>query len=259
MTRPRGLPILTYHAIGPERSPLATDPARFNDTLARLLAAGMTPIDLEEWAICGRPDATGCFAIAFDDGLRSITTVSETLARSKVPATVFVATDRVGLDNAWPGQPSWVPIEPILTWDELAELRPLGCRVASHGATHAALDPLDRSSIVRELSASLVAIEARIGATPRLLAYPYGRSSAEVRRVAARYYATAFGTTLGTTDSRQDPFDLARIDAYYLRDDRLLSALTHGRSEGHLGWRRALRSLRLGVESLVGRSRRSAA
>jgi peptidoglycan/xylan/chitin deacetylase (PgdA/CDA1 family) len=250
--------VLTYHAIGPERSPLSTDPSRFSDTLTALLESGHQPVDLEEWVLHGRPRVARGFAVAFDDGLRSILGVADLLARSRVPATVFLVTDRVGLDNGWPGQPGWVDIEPTLSWSEVAELARLGIRFGSHGATHARLDVLGHSWLLRELSGSLTAIADRTGRTPRLLAYPYGHASPLVRQAAARYYAAAFGTTLGSTTARQDLFDLARIDAYYLRDSALLAALIEGRGEGRLRWRRALRAIRRGAGSVHDATRRAA-
>jgi peptidoglycan/xylan/chitin deacetylase (PgdA/CDA1 family) len=239
-----GLPVLTYHAIGPERSPLATDPGRFADTLAALLDSGHRPVDLDDWVARGRPDVPRGFALAFDDGLQSMLTVAELLGRHAVPATVFLVTGRVGTDNAWPGQPRWVPVEPALGWPEVAALSSLGLRFASHGATHAGLDRLDAARLDHELRSSRAAIEERTGRASGLLAYPYGRSTPAVRRAASRHYAAAFGTALGLADGGQDRCDLARIDAYYLRNARVLSALIDGRARGWIRWRRALRAVR---------------
>lgn len=247
-----GLPVLTYHAIGPERSVVATDPVRFAETLAALVASGRRALDLDDWVARGRPDEPGGFAVAFDDGLRSIVQVADLVARYRVPATVFLVSDRVGSDSSWPGQPSGVPAEPTLSWAEVDGLARLGFRFASHGATHAPLDRLVGDRLDRELHASRATIEDRTGRPCRLLAYPYGRSSPGVRRAAARGYAAAFGTSQGYADSRQDPFALARIDAYYLRDPRVLARLLDGRAGGWLRRRRALRAVRRCAVGVLG-------
>ncbi len=214
MSRPptptAGLTVLTYHAIGPERSVTAADPNRFADTIDAFLNAGWNPVDLQEWIARGRPDAPRGFALTFDDGLRSITRVVDFLTRRALRPTVFLVSDRVGADNRWPGQPRSIPSESTLDWSEIAGLARSGFRFASHGATHACLDQLSPQRVTSELKRSRAALEEHLGVPCEWLAYPYGRSSSWVRSVAARVYSAAFGTRLGTAHVRQDPFDLAR-------------------------------------------------
>ena len=95
---------------------------------------------------------------------------------------------------------------------------------------------------------SRAAIEDKLGKPCRLLAYPDGASSPTVRIAAARVFSAAFGTRFDYADGDQDPFDLARIDAYYLRTPRALDALVNDHSRGWLGWRRALRAVRRRAE-----------
>jgi peptidoglycan/xylan/chitin deacetylase (PgdA/CDA1 family) len=137
-----------------------------------------------------------------------------------------------------------VAVEPLLSWSEADALARVGFRFGSHGCTHARLDRLDAESLARELDGSRAAIEDRLGRPCRLLAYPYGLTSARVRRAAARRFAAGFGTRLDYAGGGQDPFDLARVDAYYLRSRRSLDALVAGRARGWLRWRRALRAVR---------------
>ena len=70
--RPAGLPVLTYHAIDASRGVTATDPSWFAETLAALGEAGHRAVDLAEWIASGRPEVGRGFAVAFDDGLRSV-------------------------------------------------------------------------------------------------------------------------------------------------------------------------------------------
>lgn len=249
--RAAGLPVLTYHSIGPERSVVATEAGRFAETISALLGAGRRPVDLDDWIARGRPDEPGAFAVVFDDGLRSVLFCADVLARGRIPATVFLVSDRVGTDNAWPGQPRGVPVEPTLDWSEVAALARLGVRFASHGASHARLDRLDELGLARELRSSRDRIEERTGLPCRLLAYPYGRSSRLVRLAAARHFSAAFGTTLGRSAISQDICDLSRIDAYYLRDRRVLESLIADRADGWLHRRRVLRAVRRPLSTLL--------
>jgi peptidoglycan/xylan/chitin deacetylase (PgdA/CDA1 family) len=245
MTTPRaGLPVLTYHTIDDRRSVTATDPAWFEETLCSLLDAGFRAVDLGDWLARGRPNEPGGFAVTFDDGLKSVLRVADLLARNQVPATVFVVTGRVGTDNAWRGQRNDVAVEPLLSWSELSSLAGAGFQVAAHGSTHTPLDRLDDASLARELRECREAVEDRLGRPCKLLAYPDGSSSPRVRLAAAREFEAGFGTTLGYADGGQDLFDLARVDAYYLRTRRVLDALINDRARGWLRLRRALRAVR---------------
>jgi peptidoglycan/xylan/chitin deacetylase (PgdA/CDA1 family) len=239
-----GLPILTYHAIDAARGVTATDPAWFAETLAALSETGHRAVDLGEWIAAGRPDVGRGFALAFDDGLRSVLDVADLLARHRFPATVFLVTEWMGLDNDWPGQPSGLPRAPLLSWSDLDALHAAGVRFAAHGRTHHRLDRLDDAALDDELRGSRDAIEQRLRRPCRLLAYPDGVSTARVRRAAARHFDAAFGTRLDYASAFQDPHNLSRIEAYYLRSRRALDLLTTGRWHPWLRMRRMLRSAR---------------
>ncbi|WP_406693478.1 polysaccharide deacetylase family protein [Singulisphaera sp. Ch08] len=239
--RAGGLPILTYHAFDTTGSVTATDPVWFADTLSALTNAGFQAVDLASWIARGRPSVERGFALTIDDGLRSIFEVADVVARYRVSATIFLATDRVGSDNGWPGQPAKVPRGRILSWSELASLESLGFRFAAHGRTHVPLDRCDDTQLDEELRGSRDAIEQRLGRACSLFAYPYGRSNTKVRLAVRRHYAAAFGTRLDTANARQDLHQISRIDAYYLRSSHALDRLTTGKLEGWLRVRRTLR------------------
>ena len=247
---PGALPILTYHAIDSSGAVTSTDPARFAETLDALLEAGFRAVDLGEWIEAGRPPVEDGFAVAFDDGLRSVLGVADRLARLAIHATVFLVADRIGLDNAWPGQPTWVPRARLLDRGDLGSLARLGFRFGSHGCTHARFDRCRTDSLENELARSRDVIEQGIGSPCRLLAYPYGAADARVRLAASKTYDAAFGTRLDYASSSDDPFDIARIDACYLRPRRALDRLIAGRWRGRLSVRRALRGARRTVESI---------
>jgi peptidoglycan/xylan/chitin deacetylase (PgdA/CDA1 family) len=245
-TGPRraGLPVLTYHAIDTSGAVTATDPAWFAETITTLIESGHRAVDLAEWVAAGRPDVERGFALAFDDGLRSVLDVADVLARHRVPSTVFLVTDRIGRENAWPGQPKGIPRSPLLSWSDLDALFEAGVRFAAHGRTHCRLDHCDDAALHSELRGARDAIEQRSGRPCRLLAYPYGITTARVRRAAAQYFEAAFGTRLDYTSAFQDPHNLARIDAYYLRSRRALDRLASGRWHSWLRMRRMLRGAR---------------
>jgi peptidoglycan/xylan/chitin deacetylase (PgdA/CDA1 family) len=246
------LPVLTYHAIAAGRSPIATSAAWFAETLAALGEAGYRGVDLAAWVAAGRPPVERGFAVAFDDGLRSILEVVDVLERYAVPATIFLVSGRMGGDNAWPDQPAAIPRAALLSWSEASALRVLGFQFGAHGRTHVALDRCGPAALEAELRGSREEIEDRLGCPCPLLAYPYGRTSPRVRALAARHFDAAFGTRLAEADDCQDRYELARIDAYYVRSRATLQRFVSGRRRPWLRFRRALRGVRsAAVEPLV--------
>ena len=253
VTKPCGLPILTFHSFRTSRAVTSTEPSWFNETLHMLGENGWHCVDLEDWVARGRPEEPRGFSIAIDDGLCSLLTIIDILKRHDATATVFLVTDRIGLDNAWQGQPAWVPIEPVLSWSEVAGLKNSPLRFAAHGATHARLDRCKPAEIIDEVRGSRDAIEDRTGRPCPLLAYPYGTANPDVREVASRYFHAAFGTRLDLADSTQDRFSLPRIDAFYLRAERSRRALVENNTHRLLRRHRALRAVKEGAVSFLER------
>ena len=241
MTRLAGLPVLTFHSFGESKAVHSADPSWFDETLAMLAEAGFHCVDLDDWVASGRPDEPLGYAITIDDGLRSILKIVDSLQKHRATATVFLATGRVGSNNAWPGQPSWVPVEPILFWNEIRSLAKVGLKFAAHGVTHARLDRCSASRIEAELKGSRDAIEDCLGTSCRLVAYPYGSANRFVKEFARKAFLGGFGTRLDFADGDQDPLELARVDTFYLRTDRLRAAVGSGHGRPALRWRSALR------------------
>lgn len=243
-----GLPVLTYHAIDDSGSVTSTSPGVFARTIDRLVSAGFVGVDLPGWVAKGRPSVPGGFAVAFDDGLRSILGAVEILRQTKIPATVFLVSRHVGRANDWPGQPRGVPRADLLDWSELADLARRGVTFGAHGATHARLDGLRPGDVSAELCASRDAIESRLNRPCRLFAYPYGRSSRAVRDRASRHFDAAFGTRLDLAHGGQDRLALPRLDAYYLRSPRVVDRLITGRLGPWMAVRRTLRAVRRALD-----------
>ncbi len=244
---PGPLPILTYHAIDDSGAITATSPAWFAATIDALDSAGLRPIDLGDWVARGRPPVDGGYAIAFDDGLASILGVADLLIARAIPATVFLVADRLGLDNAWPGQPPGIPRSRLLDRGEVEALAGSGFRFGSHGRAHARLDRMGPSALREELVGSRDRIEQVVGRPCPLLAYPYGASNPRALALAYEVYESAFGTRLAYASAWDDPADVARIDAFYLRSPRALAALASGRWHPYLAFRRALRAARQAI------------
>lgn len=247
--RPARVTVLTYHGVDDTGTVLATAPGVFaehvrilGDLGARTLAPGELLAALDHPAASdGRP----LVAITFDDGFEGLRrSAFPALAGARMAATVFLVTDYCGRRNDWPGQPAWVPRQPLLDWPAIRELRRSGIVVGSHSRRHLDLTRLDDAETEAELRDSRRAIEDAVGEPVDTLAYPYGASDARVRRLAATHFARAFGTRLGPVTAASDRLALERVDAYYLRRPSLFRATVEGRLDGYLRLRQAGRDLR---------------
>lgn len=235
------LPILMYHALDSTGSVISTDPGWLAETLDALASAGFRSVDLPSWIEQGRPPVNRCFALTFDDGLCSMRRGLDSLVRHGFTATAFLVTGRMGLDNAWQGQPRGIPGSKLLAWSDLPDLQAAGLRFGAHTRTHPRLDRLDEQALVEELRGSRDDLEQRLGEACPLFAYPYGIAGMRVRRVAARYFSAGFSTRLDHAKSSDDPMWISRIDAYELRSPRSIRALIEGGS-ARLRLRRTIRA-----------------
>jgi len=214
--------ILSYHKIG--EPPDGWDSwyyvsvARFREDLTLLRELGWDFVDrttlldaLEEPGRLRAPAAV----ITFDDAYGSL--VSEALpvlTEVGAPSVVFVPTDYVGGFNTFDAGEE--PDEPICSWDDLATLARGGVSIQSHGVHHAAMSDLDPSEQRIELEASRRALEAGMGTTIDLFAFPYGDAgtdpAAMAHAVRAAGYRAAFGYGGGPADlGADDPYCLPRL------------------------------------------------
>jgi len=147
--------------------------------------------------------------LTIDDGYKSIYSIFFPLAvKYRIHATIFI-------------YPSAISVLPFaLTWEQLAEMRASGLiDVQSHSYTHPNLHieeqqlsgPSFDRFVRRELELSRQVIEARLGQSCNLLAWPYGVSDAELREDARHAgYIAAFGVARRPVTRNDDIFALPR-------------------------------------------------
>ena len=114
-------------------------------------------------------------------------------------------------------EPAEEPPRLTLTWDEVRELatRYPQFEIGVHTANHVDLAAADEATIWDELVTSINAVEKETGVRPRHQSFPYGRVSAEARRLMAE---AGLETAMGGTGHQRigpatDRLDLPRIDA----------------------------------------------
>lgn len=238
--------IITYHSIDDSGSVVSVSPERFR-THVRLLADRTVPV-----VSLSRLLTAECHegvAITFDDGFQNLADVAWPLLREHgFPATVFVATDWVGRQNAWDPADTRIPRLPLLGWDTLGVLAAEGLDVQSHSRSHPHLSRLGEDALAEELEGSRAAIQSAIGIAPRALAYPYGSYDARVVSATRRAgYAWGLTTELSPLTAASDPLMLPRLDAYYLAKPGVMERWDSPGFDRYLLFRRAARRLRASI------------
>lgn len=233
--------ILTYHSLDASGSVISIHPDMFRRQMELLAERDVPVVPLAEIR-----KSPGAVALTFDDAYRNfLRHALPVLTRHRLPATVFVVTGRVGTFNDWSQKGyAGIPRLELMGWPELVEVAAAGVELGGHSVTHPDLAAIPPGRAREELRRCREEIAERTGRPPRSLAYPYGSSSPDVRRVAAEFYEVACGTELRYVRPDDDPFDLPRLDVYYLEDLVRFERAVTGRAAARLAFRRVLRRLR---------------
>ncbi len=220
--------ILLYHSVG--GGPQATAIETFRSHVG-LLASSASIQSLPN-LLAAAATAETAVAITFDDGYAALKDCAAAiLADFGCAATVFLNVGVIADANrrCSKAEDGYYPGEQFLTWREVHALQAAGWNIGSHGMGHLDLVRADAETVRNELRASKEAIEQRLGAPCRMVAYPWGRHDPRLRAEAyAAGYQYGFAVEHAALTAEADPFALPRIniDKEYSRDD--LAAILRG-------------------------------
>ena len=152
--------------------------------------------------------------LTFDDGFRNFRTVAAPmLAERKLPATVFLITDRAGekpteeVTNSWSTEDD----QQYLSWDEAKSLQVQGFEFGSHTCSHPHLLTLSPIESRHELEHSHDDLIRNLAIEMPTLSYPKGQYSDQLADDARRVgYACAVTTDRGMNEPDHDLFTLGR-------------------------------------------------
>jgi len=223
------LPILTFHALDDQRSVISFPPELFRRGMGKLYENGYRTIDLLDAIDCLRlkkPFPERSFIITFDDGYESVYEKAfPVLQDYGMTATIFLTVGERGKANPGERLPS-LEGRSMLTWREIQEMKQWGIELGAHTLTHPDLTRLSRERMEAEIRDSKKIIENTLGTPVSCFAYPYGRYNDRIREVVRQHFTCASSDKLGLMSVDSDPYALERVDAYYLRKDRLFDVMS---------------------------------
>lgn len=211
-----GISILSYHSLDDFGTPLSVSPGLFAAQMSALSKLGCRTFTMRQVAerlSSRRPFPPRSVAITFDDGFANFAQYGEpVLRRYGFATTVYVITGMVGRTTQWTDRGRPLPSLPILTWEQIEQLRAHGVEIGAHTATHGFLTQYSPSALEAELVGPRRLLEERLGASVRSFAYPQGDYDERVARaVRSAGYATATTVDQGRAALSSDPVKLPRL------------------------------------------------
>ncbi len=195
----KGFVVLMYHHIAPlpapqdEQYPFTVSPAMLEEQLRLMQRNGYTPISeqtLLHALRTGQPvPPPKPVLLTFDDGYEDLYThLLPLLQKYKIPALVFLITDRVGT----PG---------YLNWEQIQKMHQSGLvAFGSHTCSHRRLRSLTNEEIVQEITTSKQVIEQTLHTPVYSFCYPFGAGGFDKRvrpQVLKAGYLLDFSTKKG--------------------------------------------------------------
>jgi peptidoglycan/xylan/chitin deacetylase (PgdA/CDA1 family) len=254
------VPVLMYHAVAARPADaaraLSVHPDRLAAQLDLLAEEGFTTITFGELAAVRRGEATSPerpVVLTFDDGYADFHREAlPLLARIGARATLFITTG--WLDDAG-AEAAGRPLDRMLSWPQVDECDAAGVEIGAHSHSHAQLDQLRDAALRDELVRSRRLLEERLGHEVPHLAYPYGYSSARVRRAVADVgYRSAASVGNFVAAPGADVHAVPRLTVARDTDLETFRRVVHGERHGRIYWKE--RTLTAGY--LVVRRGRSA-
>jgi peptidoglycan/xylan/chitin deacetylase (PgdA/CDA1 family) len=249
------LPILTFHAFDDRPSVISFSPQVFRRGIARLLESGYQALSLLEavdFLRRGAPFPTRSFVITFDDGFQSVYDEAfPLLQRYGLSATIFLTVGERDTAKSTGCLPS-LEGRAMLSWSQIREMQRWGIDFGAHTLTHPDLTrlPLDRAQA--EVCESKAIIEDALAAPVNCFAYPDGRYDRRIREIVNHHFTCACSDILGQIGRTSDPYGLERIDAYYLRTDRLFDMMLTRLFPWYIRARSIPRVIRRAVQFNIG-------
>ncbi|MGL4773821.1 MAG: polysaccharide deacetylase family protein [Clostridium sp.] len=198
------IPIMYYHAINPnEENSLILHPDKFREQLKYLLDNGYTPISLSQiygYMAEGKKIPKKSVMITLDDGyIDNYTLAYPILKELKVPATIFVQTNRIEDGGS-------------LTKDQMREMSQNGIDIMSHTVSHPHLNSLSYENQLKEVTESKKVLEEILGKEVYAISYPFGDYNKETLKVVKEAgYKIAFRTNEKLMSKDNGIFELNRI------------------------------------------------
>lgn len=232
--------VLTYHSTpdgfeGSDTYQMSTPKDIFSEQMQFLYENKYNVVSCEklvEEITSGRCIEPMTVAITFDDGFKNnLTNAFPILERYKFKATMFLATDFIGLSAEQ------------LSWDDISYLSKTDVfSFGAHSVTHRKLIGLDKLELEKEIGMPKMILEQILKSPIDLFAYPFGcygsfdRNSIDILK--SKGYKAAFTTIAGYNTINTDPYLLKRTRISWFDDRKEFAKEMVGAYDWYALWQR---------------------
>lgn len=216
-----GALILCYHHVttwpaGHPRRVYSVTPGEFRQQMANLARRGYRGFSLADLAAPSAQSDPKSFGITFDDGyLDNYEHAWPVLRDYGFGATVFLVGAWLRNSTQYGSAPA-----PLLTRSHILHMARYGIEFGGHSQTHRRLTELAASELEEEIAGCKAGLEAALDLPIMAFSYPYGLSSANVRR-SVQYAGYGMAVAVGNGDGSR--FNLRRLQ---VQGDRSAMAFT---------------------------------
>ncbi len=223
------VPILAYHhiadpeAFDAESAPAPSaetatylSPGRFARQLDWLRRLGFqsVPVAAVARALQGRETLPRrAVVFTFDDGWLDVFANAFPLLRSAgFTATVFLVGQALGQRGIAFAESRNQAVARLMSVDQVRQLADAGWEIGAHSNSHIHLTRVSEDEARRDIETGRRAIEAKLGVTPTVFAYPYGDVHAGVARIVEELgFEAACSTVPGRVHRPEERFVLRRV------------------------------------------------
>ncbi len=203
MEVPKGIPVLMYHKVGPDKDNDAVIGEELFLAQMKFLKDNdfhpLTMDQLYDYVTNGAPVPTKPVVLTFDDGYAdTYSIVYPTLKKYGFAATVFVNGGDVGQR---------------LTWAQLKEMKDNGITISNHGYLHERMGEMDGERQYNNIKNGQDALARNLGIeNNKWFCYPYGSTNIETAAaIKKNNIAMAVTMNPGWVHVGDDPYTLHRI------------------------------------------------
>ncbi len=202
MNVPKGLPILMYHKVGPDKENDAViSEDLFRSQMKFLKENGYHPLTMDElydYIVNGAAVPEKPVVLTFDDGYADTYSIVYPIMKEYgFPVTVFVNPGDVGTR---------------LTWEQIKEMHEAGVTIASHAYNHERLSEQSNDKQKANIVDAQKALKDKLGMENTWLCYPYGKHNAYTMQVAKENgIKLAVDMKSGWAHKGDNPLELLRV------------------------------------------------
>jgi peptidoglycan/xylan/chitin deacetylase (PgdA/CDA1 family) len=216
-----GTPILGYHSIDDSGSSISIAPSQFEEQMGFLYKKEYKTITLRDYLdsiMMNQPTPRKSIVLTFDDGYKNNYDIAFPILRVfGFTATIFLVTGFMGKTDSWE-KDKGIPDFPLLSWNEVLEMKKYGIDFQPHSHSHPLLTDLTGDEIKAELINSKKEIESRLNKKAEVFCYPHGKYDDEVIKILKDLgFKAAVTTRFGWNYKPIDFFKIERIVSRWFR------------------------------------------